>query len=238
MLKEREIVESNFDGMMAAFVEPAFNNEASKYMAEHLEEIRRQVLRMGVHIDVVDDLISDVWISICEAEQRGEGYNISHANEGDIITVQEFIFGRIRGYKMNARYRNDGTERHISKDKSKCIEIASASCADASDLDNLDGIQKAYAMAASYDEIEDIDASISLRSNIEFCIGYNDQIGFNIMNLFKNMDIVAGVEFNTGLFDMLKSTMNRHSDFRDAFKEVMLIAVRHRPIFESVVSAM
>lgn len=238
MLKEREIVETNFNGMSAAFIEPAFNNEASKYMAEHLDEIRRQVLKMGVHIDVVDDLISDVWLSISEAEKRGEGYDVSHSNEGDIITVGEFIFGRIRGYRMNARYRNDGTERHISKDRSKCIEITSASCSDASDLDNLDGMQKAYAMAASYDDIEDVDAEISLRSNIELCLGYNGMVGFNLLNLFKDMDIIAGVEFNTGIFDMLKATMSRHEEFKDAFKEVMLIATRHRPVFDSVVSTM
>jgi len=238
MLKEREIVETNFNGMSAAFVEPAFNNEASKYMAEHLDEIRKQVGRMGVHIDQIDDLISDVWLSISEAERRGEGYDVSHSNEGDIITVQEFIFGRIRGYSMNARYRNDGTERHVSKDKSRSVEIISASCSDTSDLDNLDGMQKAYAMASSYDDIEAVDAEISLRSNIEFCIGFNDMVGFNLMNLFKNMDIITGVEFNTGIFDMLKATMSRYTEFRDAFKEVMLIAVRYRPVFESVVNVM
>lgn len=238
MMMEREIVETNFNGMSAAFVEPAFNNEASKYMAEHLDEIRKQVARMGVHMDQVDDLVSDVWLSISEAERRGEGYDVSHSNEGDIITVQEFIFGRIRGYSMNAKYRNDGTERHVSKDKSRSVEIVSASCSDASDLESLDGMQKAYAMAASYDNLEDVDAEISLRSNIEFCIEFNQMVGFDLMNLFKNMDIIAGVEFNTGIFDMLKATMNRHNEFRDAFKEVMLIAVRHRPVFDSVVSTM
>lgn len=236
-MKERSTTDVNFLGMSAEFLEPNVNKEASNYMTEHYDSIRAQVRKMGIPLDMVDDLVSDVWLSISEAELRGEGYDVSFSNEGDVITVEEFVFGRIKRYSMNTKYHNNTSERHASKDKSKTIEVYSASCSDASDLDKLDGFQKAYALAASYDEIEDVDAEMSLRSNIEFCLGYNDIIGFNIINFFKNMDMFASMSFNPSIFDKLKDAMNCHTDFRDAFKEVMLVAVNKKPLFESIVSA-
>ena len=236
MMRERQDIEVNFDGMYASFLEPKVNHVASNYLSEHYDEICRQTRRMHVHPDQVGDLVSDVWTSIRDAELRGEGYDVSHSNEGDIITVEEFIFGRIKGYSMNSKYRNDATERHTSKDTAKSVEIVSASCGDASDLDNLDGFQKAYALAASYDAIEDVDAELSLRSNIQFCVTFNDAIGFNLINFFKHMDMISTVSFNCGLFDQLKNIMNKREDFRDAFKEIMLVAARSKPVFESVVS--
>lgn len=237
-MKERTSVEVNFLGMNAAFIEPNVNKEASNYMTEHLDEIRRQARKMGINQDMLDDLISDVWLSIRDAELRGEGYNVAHSNDGDVITVEEFVYGRIKRYSLNIKYRSDVSERHTSKDKSKSIEVFSASCSDTSDLDNLDGFQKAYALAASYDDIDDVDAEISLRSNIEFCIGFNDIIGFNVVNFFKNMDMFSSIAFNPGIFDKLKEAMNYHSDFRDAFREIMLVAVNKKPVFESVVGTM
>lgn len=237
-MKERTSVEVNFLGMDAAFIEPNVNREASNYMTDHFNEIRKQVRKMGVSIDMIDDLVSDVWVSISEAELRGEGYDVSHSNDGDVITVEEFVYGRIKRYSLNTKYRSDVSERHSSKDKSKNIEIFSASSSDSSDLDSLDGFQKAYALAASYDDIDDVDAEMSLRSNIEFCISFNEIVGFNIVNFFKNMDMFSSISFNPGIFDKLKEAMNYHHDFRDAFREVMLVAVSKKPVFESVVGTM
>lgn len=237
MTSEQQIVETNFDGMMASFIEPVINKDASRFMTEHLDEIRRQVRKMGVDIDLVDDLVSDVWLSISDAEMRGEGYDVSRSNEGDIITVEEFVYGRIKGYSMNAKYRNDASERHSYKDASKNIEVHTASCMNESDLDSLDGFQKAYALAASYDDIDNIEAEMSLRSNIEFCLSFNDAIGFNIISFFKHMDMLSGMSFNPGIFDRLKDTMARHKDFRDAFKEVMAVAINRKPVFELALSA-
>lgn len=238
MMKERQTVEINFSGMEAHILEPVVNTEASEFMAMNQAAIKKQACKMGVHRDMVDDLFSDVYISIREAELRGEGYNIDKSNEDDVITVEEFVYGRIKRYSMNVKYRNDASERHVSKDYSKSVEIYSASSTDASDLDKLDGFQKAYAMAATYDAIDDVDAEISLRSNIELCLAFNESIGFNILAFFREMDMFSNINFNTGIFDRLKDTMSRNAEFRDAFKEIMMIAISRKPVFETVVETM
>lgn len=231
-------VEKNFDGMVASFVEPIVNKEASTYIAENLSGIRNQALRMGVAQDKVDDLISDVWVSIAEAENAGNGFDISHSNDNDIITVEGFVFGRIKGYSLNLKYRSDYSEKKVSKDKSKNVEIISASCADASDLDNLDGFQKAFALAATYDDIDNIEAEMSLRSNIEFCMGFDNAVGFNIVNLLKNIDLFETVGFNSSLFDKLKEAITYHDEFGAAFKEVMCVATSSKPVFQAVVDSL
>ncbi len=243
MEMERLTVEKNFHGMEAAFIEPKVNKEASTFITEHLEEIRKQVRKMNISIDMVDDIISDVWLSIHEAELRGEGFDVSHSDDGDLITVEEFVYGRIKRYSMNSRYHSDVSERHLSKDRTRSVEVYSASCMDSSDLDNLDAFQKAYALAASYDDISDIEAEMSLKSNIELCTDYNNIVGFNVINFFKNIDTInvmlsGKVEFNTGIFDRLKDAMAKHPDFCTAFKEVMMMATHKKPVFESIVGSM
>lgn len=230
-------IEENFNGMVAQFIEPVVNTEASNYVATHMEEIRRQTRKMGVDLDKVDDLITDVWLSLHEAEKNGNGYDISHSNEGDIITVADFVYGRIKGYSMNVKYRSTVMERHISKDVTKSIEIIAAS-SDSADLDTLDNFQKAFALAATYDDIDNVEAEMSLRSNIQFCSEFDDVIGFNIINLFKNIDMIAEAGFNSSLFDGLKAAINYHDEFGVAFKEVMTILSKSRSLFDTVVAAM
>ena len=230
-------VEINFDGMNASFIEPKVNTEASDYFAEHFDEIRRQARKMGIHADYVDDLVTDVWQSIREAELNGNGYDVSHSNEGDVITVEEFVYGRIKGYSMNIKYRPDISERRISKNSTRSIEIIAASSTDTSELDKLDNFQKAYALAATYDDIDAIEAEMSLRSNIEFCMGFDEAIGFNIINLLKNIDAFAEVGFSNSLFDKLKEACNYHTEFGDAFKDIMSMAQTCKPVFEVVVAS-
>lgn len=231
------VSEQNFYGMHAEFREPNVNHKASEFMAENWDMICRQVCKMGVDKDKVNDLVTDVWISIHTSELEGNGYDVSYSDEGDIITVKSFVFGRIKGYSMNSKYHSNYVERRKSSDSTKNIEIISASCSDSSDLDKLDGFQKAYAMACTYDDIENIDAEMSLRSNINLCMKYDEEIGFSIINLFRHIELVAGVSINMSIFDNLRSVMNRHADFSTALREILETAVISKPVFEEVVAS-
>lgn len=237
MILENKNVEVNFDGMSASFLEPQVNHEASDYMSAHWDDICKQARKMGVHADFVDDLVCDVWLSIRDAEMNGNGYDVSHSNEGDIITVEQFIYGRIKGYSMNNKYRADVYERKVSKDATKSIEIVSASSSEGTDLDKLDGFQKAFALAATYDDIDNVEAEMSLRSNIEFCMAFDNIIGFHIINLFKNLDMFSTIGFNSSIFDKLKEACNYHDEFGEAFKDILGIAHTCKPVFDAVVES-
>lgn len=233
---KQSAADKNFNGMVASFIEPVVNNEASEYMTNHLGEIRNQVRKMGVDPDMIDDIVGDVWLSIHEAELRGEGYDISHSNDGDVIAVEEFIYGRIKRYSMNSKYHSNFVEKRSSKKSS--VEVVCASCSDSSDLDSLDGFQKAYAMASSYDDIDDVEAEISLRNNIEFCMKFDSAIGFKFLNLMKNIAVFSEFGFNNSIFDKLKETISRNEALGEAFKEVMSVAISNRATFDIVVSSM
>lgn len=236
MMKNGYAASTNFDGMVATFIEPNVNTEASTFMTEHLSEIRNQVKKMGVAPDMIDDIIGDVWLSIHEAELRGEGYDISHSNAGDIITVEEFVYGRIKGYSMNSKYQSSFVERRKAKKSSNSVEVVCASCSDTSDLDNLDGFQKAYAMASSCDDIDNVEAEISLRNNIEYCMKFDEAIGFRFINLMKNISLFSEFGFNNGIFDRLKETISKNEALGEAFKEVISVAISNRATFDAVVN--
>lgn len=232
-------VETNYAGMSARFVNPVINSEASTYLSLHLNEVINYVRsKHTIDPSKVDDLINDVWESLRNSELEGEGYDISHSRDGDVITVAQYVYGRINGYAANHTYHIGSMEKRLSKDPMKTIDIVSASCSDASDLDSLDGYQKAYALAASEDDIDMIDDMLSLRSNIDICRAYDKDIGFGVVNLLKNIDMFASVDFNSGIFDKVRKLVARSEEFRDAFHQILSVAVKSKPAFDSVVESL
>ena len=93
-------------------------------------------------------------------------------------------------------------------------------------------------MASSYDDIDDIEAEISLRNNIEFCMKFDSTIGFKFLNLMKNIAVFSEFGFNNSILDKLKDTISRNEALGEAFKEVMSVAISNRATFDAVVSSM
>lgn len=235
---ETTTMEKNFTGMQACWMDPRYNDEASKFIAENLSTIRVQARKMGVDPEKVDDLVSDVWVSIRSAELNGEGYDISYSNEDDIITVEEFVYGRIKGYSRNVKYHSGVMEKRLNRsDITKSIEVIPASFDETTELDNLNGFQKAYAMAASYDNLDSVEAELSLRNNIEYCLSFDEEVGFSILNLFKNIHMFSDGGFNNSLFDNFKAALKYHDEFCIAFKEVMEVALNNKGAFDAVVQS-
>ena len=103
---------NNKFNMNVAFIESGNNREASRFIGENYNEIVNQVRKMGVHPEMVHDIIADVYISINNSEENGEGYNENY--QGRITTIEEFVYGRIKGYSKNAKYRTDVIQANTS----------------------------------------------------------------------------------------------------------------------------
>lgn len=238
-------VEKNFSSLNCTVLkEIEVNHLASEYLAENYQAIINKAKHMnGVDPDKADDLVNDVWISLIEGEEKGKGYDISHSNEGDIIGVDDFVYGRVKLYSKNAKYQIGGQKKiKTSRDKDGVIkaecEFQEISCSpvDLGD-DNVSGIQRAYLTASAvHDGIESVEDEIDLRNNIRFCIKFNEMIGFDILNMFRNIDMFARFNFDNGLFDHLKNIMKKHEEFRDALESVLTCASEHRPIFDAILS--
>lgn len=215
-------LEKNFEGMEVMFIEPDVNREASTYLAKNWDKVYQNLVKwQWVPEQSVHDLMSDVWLSIKKAEDMGDGFDVSYSNEGDAITVEQFVYGRMKGYSRNDRYHPGEFERRKTKKAENRVSISLASCSDDTDLDALSSIQKAYALASTADDTEAVDLELSLRSNILYCMNYNEHIGFNILNLFKNIDMFGKSGFNNSIFDKLRSTAKAYKDFGEALQEVL-----------------
>jgi hypothetical protein len=104
------------------------------------------------------------------------------------------------------------------------------------DTEDMDGLQMAYANAHSYDdEIELVEDSLSIRRDIEFCIDFNTVVGFDFMNLFRNLDLFAS-EFQSSIFDDLREKLDFHTELKEALFNVLSIAAQHRYIFDKVIA--
>jgi hypothetical protein len=238
------VAERNFSGLNCGrLVEPEINRLASQYCAEHRDELVRKARAIpGVDPHKAEDLYGDVFISIIEAENEGEGYDMGRSNAGDIISVADFVIGRLKGYAKNRRYSIEGSDRHVSTKKvggqsvtNIDFDIVYAS-SKSNDTDEMDGIQRAYFNAHSFeDEIDTVDDSVALRQSVEFCLDFSEVIDFDFLKLFKNIDIFEK-DFDKSIFDKIRERIKYHSELYDALYTVIECAVKHRDIYDSVLA--
>lgn len=238
-------IERNLPGMdCEMLIEPEINHLASTYAAEHLKELVNEARKCPeVDPSKIEDLVQDLIESLLKSEEAGKGYSIDYSNNGSVITVAEFVFGRLKRYAMNTKYKVI-SERHTSNKningENKAVvdfEIHYASYDEGADIDQLSSMQRAYAMAKSYDsDIEEVDNRISLRQNIELCLGFNDVVGFNLLNLFKNIDMFSEGEFDDGIFTTLRKAVSEHDQLKDAIQDVIMFSASDHGAFEEVLA--
>jgi len=104
---------------LSAFIkEPMVNREASDYIVNHYNDLINIIRRLEIKEEKAQDLIHDVYISIVESEDNGNGFDMefgSTVNEKgeidvNIMDVSQFVIGRIKLYAKNSKYRTDIVE--------------------------------------------------------------------------------------------------------------------------------
>lgn len=102
----------------AYILEPVINREASSYIIDNYRNLIGIVRSCDVKEEKANDLLHDVYISIVDAEENGEGFDMeygSHVNEdgeieANLMSVEQFVIGRIKLYAKNNKYRTDVIE--------------------------------------------------------------------------------------------------------------------------------
>ena len=102
---------ASFD-LFATLVEPEINNEASTYIKDHYNELIVYIKQMDIKDEKASDLLHDVFVSIVELENDGEGFDMDFCNTDDseeisVMDVAQFVKGRIKLYAKNTKYRTD-----------------------------------------------------------------------------------------------------------------------------------
>lgn len=107
--------ESSKFGYTATIIEPDVNQEASRYIIDNYQTLIGLIRSYDIKYEKAHDLLHDVYISIVEAEQDGNGYDPQFGTkvdefgniESNIISVAQFVIGRIKLYAKNMKYRTD-----------------------------------------------------------------------------------------------------------------------------------
>lgn len=97
-------------------VEPETNTVGSDFIKDNFDRLLNYTARkLNINTKFEDstranDLLTDVFIKITEDEQDGCGYNPNYFENGDNITVEQYIFAKIIGYAKNSRYSKEYVE--------------------------------------------------------------------------------------------------------------------------------
>jgi hypothetical protein len=241
------VVEKTLSGLgCSKLVEPEINHLASEYIVEHYESIKAQARKMvGVDANKVEDLVHDVMESILIAENNGNGYSMDHSREGSIITVADFVYGRLKLYSKNRKYSSEGCDRHVSTKRVNGemvtvvdFDIAYASPDNSKDVEDMTGMQRAYANASNLvDEMELVEEIADLRRNVEFCIDFDKVVGMNFRNLFEHVG-AFDCEIDSSIFDNLREHLKEHDELSEALFQVLNAAVKHRAVFDTVMQSL
>lgn len=249
------------------FFEPECSKEASKFIEENYEEIVRQTLKMGVHFDKVGDIVGDVYISLVNAEENGDGYNFNYYSEG--ITVEGFVYGRIKQYSKNSKYRNDVVQvmrngmlyDDIKLEEEKIEEISDSHIRRIKRLELQESMKKhqlgtaVYAASSNGEELDKMDSfqkAMSLAGSydelgdIEDIVDMQEKIDYCLefqeqvgVNLITILKNIDVItsDLNSSIFNKLREVVKYHNEFGDALREIIEFSIRRKATFEELISA-
>lgn len=227
----------------ASLCETSENRDTSHYIETHYDELlsytRRVVKKTKKCSASAEDILQDVYISVKNLEDNGQLDEIIV----DSIPVQQAVKARIKKFALNVAYVT-GAEIHMSYSRERghysSVHIESADSNFNTntdiDLDSLNSFQKAYAVAATYGELELVDDMISLKQDIEYCISVSDEMGFNMMALLKNIE-AFNCEFDKRIMEKVSVMARKNMAFADAIRNILTCSKENKGLFNSIVEA-
>lgn len=239
------------------------NFEASTYIADNYSKIIGKIRSLGIKEEKANDLLHDLYINLYTREKEGEGFD-SEYGDGN-MTVEQFVFARINGYAKNEKYRTDivdskkttverlvtvtdsddfgtGRIKHRTvkvKDTIYFSSVASTTLND--ELEDNDGFQTAYSLAAVSDCSDDIDGALSLREQINTCIDICDLNGIQLINILKNIDRLGEVligKRSSGVFQKLSELVKESDVLSENLLSVIEFRKSNREVFDQVVESL
>lgn len=194
-------------------VEPKIDKTASEYISKNFKKLVAYVRSIdAVDKNKCEDLVNDVAVSILRGEQFGEGYKMCYmTNEHDTpISVEQFVFGRIKKYANNRKYRKATTSKIMERTTERINLIPADS--NTEDLDLMTREQKAYALASTeVHELDDVDSKESIDEEIDYLLSLDGETGGRLSRLLFKLD---------DLKQFIKNNANCDSNISDVFRVV------------------
>lgn len=236
---EAEFADLSVLGFETKMFDLSTNTLATDYMARNIDRLYSFARTLQIDKSKAEDLVQDVLESILKAEKSGDGYQFS-SDKATMITVGEFVKGRIKGYAKNKRY-------YVSEVSSighgETVITCAATPEETGDMDEMNAFRKQMKNASyEFDGYGNIENSESLREQLLFIESMDELHDFGIMKLLKNMDmfdkLLVGVKSHKyeSMFDKVKQAVMTHTDLGEALQAVLEFAKDDRVRFESVLA--
>lgn len=216
--------------------EDVTNREASNFFASadnYKNMVRVASCMKGVDPTKAEDLVHDVLISIMRDEENGEGFVA--VLDGVKRSVADFVYGRLKGYSKNDKYTVNG-KRNAN---GQAYEVyACGAYNDDGDIVGCTAEQFAYEMAASYDDLESIEARMALNEEFTYMMTFQNQLSTDLKMFFRNIKKFIETSFNKSILDDVKSLMDKNADFNDAMRSVIRMYASDTDTYYSAVACL
>lgn len=201
------------------------NTAATDYVIANYENLVKVAGYMDVAPDKVNDIVHDVYMSLHRSEYNGEGYNEDYVEQGEHISVADFVYGRMKKYSMNKKYR---------KSTLSSTEVSASSSGD--EVKDMTTAQLVLHNAQAYDPICDLDEQISVSEEIEALVSFASSTNLNIKFILKNISSLANMEFDIGLLNNLRAFL-RNEEYSELFTSVVKYAGKNPTHYRDLVAA-
>ena len=205
--------------------EPEIDRQASTFISEHFNELVKAAFKMGVDPNKCEDIVQDVALSIFRQEEFGEGFNENNGKLDEPITVREFVFGRLKGYSANIKYRKPTeapikvTNKSTNKEEFQLNLIPATSLSD--DVDTMSSCQKAYATASCNDDMSNVDEAESIEEELRYVLSFDRICNGGISSLLKEIDY-----FKMNCENKEFSNLFNFTRFNGTFKEALTDVIK------------
>jgi len=198
------------------------NKVASEYLLEHYDEIIASVRSRGIDQSLCVDLVHDVYTSLIKGEKNGNCYDLNKGKQG-VISVEQFVHGRIKKYCMNKKYRKSMNDTEVSASSMT------------SEIEEMNRYQVAYEMASSYDDIESIDLDASINEELEYCMSFQSTLKMNIRYFLKNLNKISSMSVDISVFKSLRD-MAANKDFVESLRSLVEYSKRFPEKYEQLIA--
>lgn len=238
---EAEFADLDMLGLSSGIFDKNTNNLATQFVENNIQRLYSFARTLQIDKSKAEDLVHDVFKSLVIAERNGDCYQFS-GDKATMITVEEFVKGRIKGYSKNRAYY---VSEVSNVGNGNTVITCAATPEETGDYDSANNNSFRNTLKnASYEfnDYDTIEGSESLREQLLFIESMDELHRFGIIKMLKNIDVfdnfLSGVKSHKyeSIFNTIRQAVVTHNELGEALQSVLEFAKDDRVRFESVLA--
>lgn len=238
---EAEFADLGMLGLSYGIFDKNTNNLATQFVVNNIQKLYAFARTLQIDKSKAEDLVHDVFKSLVIAERNGDCYQFSGA-KATMITVEEFVKGRIKGYSKNRAYYVSEVS-NVGNGNTVITCAATPEETGDSDSANNNSFRNTLKNASyEFNDYDTIEGSESLREQLLFIESMDELHRFGIIKMLKNIDVfdsfLSGVKSHKyeSIFNTIRQAVVTHNELGEALQSVLEFAKDDRVRFESVLA--